>query len=69
MAHKYAGLSVAEILRAKKGSVRSAPLPEGSPTWSEFEAMIWEQIEIGARQNLAGFKLVRKLLSDQRFDR
>ncbi len=69
MAHKYAGLRVAEILRTKKGSVRLAPLPVGSPTWSEFKAMAWQQIEDGAKRNLAGYKTVRKLLSDQRFDR
>jgi hypothetical protein len=69
MPHKYAGLRVSEILRLKKGSVRQAPLPDGSPSWSEFEGMMWEEIEEGARQNLPGFKTVRKLLSDQRFDR
>ena len=69
MPHKYAGRRVSEILKAKKGSVRAAPLPVGSPTWLELEAMMWEQTEAGARQNFPGFKMVRKLLSDQRFDR
>lgn len=69
MNHRYAGQQVADILRTKKGSVRNAPLPAGSPTWAELEFMTWEQIEAGARQNAPGFKTIRKLLSDQRFDR
>ena len=69
MPHKYAGQRVVDILRIKKGSVRTAPLPAGSPTWQELERMMWEQIEDGARRNVQGFKTVRKLLSDQRFDR
>jgi len=69
MPHKFSGLRVSEILRTKKGSIRSAPLPEGSPSWFEFEAMMWEEIEEGAKQNRPGFRTVRKLLGDQRFDR
>jgi hypothetical protein len=69
MAHKYAGMRVVDILRGKKASIRAAPLPPGSPSWSQLEAMIWEEIEAGAKQNLPGLRTVRKLLTDQRFDR
>jgi hypothetical protein len=69
MAHKYAGMRVVEILRLKKASVRSAPLPSGCPSWAELEPLFWEQIDDGARQNQPGFRTVRKLLTDQRFDR
>jgi hypothetical protein len=31
--------------------------------------MIWEQIEKGAEEKIPGFKVVRKLLSDKRFDK
>jgi len=31
--------------------------------------MTWEQIEAGARANSPGFKVVRKLLTDKRFDK
>jgi hypothetical protein len=31
--------------------------------------MIWEHIEEGAAEDRPGFKLVRKLLSDRRFDK
>lgn len=69
MPHKFAGLRVSEILRIKKASIRVAPLPPGLPSWAEFEGMTWEEIEEGARKNLPGYKIVRKLLTDQRFDR
>jgi hypothetical protein len=38
-------------------------LPQGSPSWDEFNEMSWEQIEQGAEENIPGFKVVRKLLS------
>jgi hypothetical protein len=69
MIHKFAGMRVADILRLKKGSVRMAPLPVATPSWNELDKMSWEQVEDGARQNQPGFKTVRKLLTDQRFDR
>ncbi len=31
--------------------------------------MDWEEIEKGAEANISGFKVVRKLLSDRRFDK
>ncbi|MEG4027694.1 MULTISPECIES: hypothetical protein [unclassified Microcoleus] len=58
-----------EILQGKKGSIKQAQLPANSPSWEEFSEMIWEQIERGAEENIPGFKMVRKLLSDRRFDR
>jgi hypothetical protein len=69
MPHKFAGLRVADILLLKLGSIRSAPLPAGAPTWAEIEAMTWEAVDAAARRNEPGFKTVRKLLTDQRFDR
>lgn len=67
--HKFDGLTVAEILKYKKGSIKQASLPAGSLSWDEFSLMTWEQIEIGVRQNRPGFRVVRKLLTDRRFDR
>ena len=69
MAHKFSGMTVREILRGKKASVRDAALPAGSPGWDEFLVMTWEEVDEGARLNRPGFKTVRKLLRDQRFDR
>lgn len=65
-AHKYAGKTVSDILRLKRGSIRQAPLPEGAKPWSEIESMTWEQVQASKGP---GWKAVRKLLTDQRFDR
>lgn len=59
---------VEEILRQKRGQITRAQLPKGSPGWEEFRQMTWRQIEQGARMNKPGFKVVRKLLTDRRFD-
>ena len=67
--HKFSGLTVADILEKKKGSIKQAKLPRGSPGWDEFSQMTWEEIEAGAKANKSGFKMVRKLLTDKRFDK
>ena len=64
----FAGQKVADILKRKKVSIRQARLPQGSPDWDTFMQMTWEEIEAGARANRPGFKVVRKLLTDKRFD-
>jgi hypothetical protein len=58
-----------EILKQKKGGIKQAQLPQGSPDWDEFSQMSWEEIEDGAEANRPGFKVVRKLLTDKRFDK
>jgi hypothetical protein len=63
------GQKVADILKRKKASIKQARLPQGSPDWETFVEMTWEQIEAGARANRPGFKVVRKLLTDKRFDK
>ncbi|HBE21192.1 MAG TPA: hypothetical protein DEG17_09340 [Cyanobacteria bacterium UBA11149] len=67
--HKFSGLKVSDILKSKKGSIKQAQLPPDSPSWEEFSKMTWEQIEQGVTENIPGFRVVRKLLSDRRFDR
>lgn len=62
-------MKVSEILKGKKGSIKQAQLPASSPSWEEFSEMSWEQIERGAQENILRFRMVRKLLSDRRFDR
>ncbi|MEG5036777.1 hypothetical protein [Microcoleus sp. AT3-D2] len=62
-------MKVSEILKGKKGSIKQAQLPASSPSGEEFSEMIWEQIERGAQENISAFRMVRKLLSDRRFDR
>ncbi len=46
-----------------------APLPSGAPDWETLMEMTWMQIEDGARANRPGFKTVRKLLTDKRFNK
>ena len=58
-----------DILKLKKASIKQAQLPKGSPNWEEISEMIWEEIEANANVNLTGFKAIRKLLSDRRFDK
>jgi len=63
------GETFADILTRKKASIKQAPLPSGSPDWDTFMQMAWADIEEGARDNKPGFKVVRKLLTDKRFDK
>ena len=67
--HRFSGKRVIDILKLKKGSIKKAQLPQGSPSWDEINQMFWEEIEANANANLIGFKAIRKLLSDRRFDK
>lgn len=60
---------VGDILKRKKASIRNAPLETGSPSWDELQEMTWEDIERGAREGKPGFRTIRKLLTDRRFDK
>jgi hypothetical protein len=66
---KFAGMKVRDILLLKNGSVRTAPLPAGSPSSDQILDWAWEEIDAAAKADRPGFKTIRKLLSDQRFDR
>ena len=65
----FAGRKVSDILKRKKASIKQARLPRGSPDWDTVIQMTWEQVEEGARANRPGFKVIRKLLTDKRFDK
>lgn len=67
--HKYAGMTVEEILKKKKGSIKQAPLPEGSPSWDDIKDEKWEDIEKKAKAGETGYKTFKKLLTDKRFDK
>jgi hypothetical protein len=67
--HRFAGMTVSEILKQKKASVLTAPLEPDSPSWKDLESLTWEEVDRGAQQSLPGYKTIRKLLSDRRFDR
>ena len=63
------GKTVNEILFRKRASVRNAPLPAGFPGWAAIGDMVWEELVERARRAEPGFREVRKLLSDKRFDK
>ena len=67
--HEFAGQQVVDILKYKKASIKQARLPQGAPDGHAFSQRTWEQVEDGARANRPGFKVVRKLLIDKRFDK
>ena len=60
---------VKDILKRKKGSIKYAPLEPGAPSWEEIEELTWADIEERARQGLPGYRTIKKLLSDTRFDK
>lgn len=60
---------VRDILAGKRGSIKDAALPPGSPSWDEILDWTWEEIEEGARQGEIGFRTIKKLLSNSRFDK
>jgi uncharacterized protein RhaS with RHS repeats len=68
-AHKYSGKTVEEILKLKRGSIKDAQLEPGSPSWSDVLSKSWEQIESSAKAGKAGYKTIKKLLTDTRFDK
>jgi len=35
--HKYAGKTVADILKKKRGDIKYAPLDQGSPSWDDIQ--------------------------------
>jgi len=63
------GTKVKDILKGKKGSIKNAPLGPGAPSWEDVEGMSWGDIEQRAKTNTPGYKTLKKLLSDKRFDK
>lgn len=62
---------VSDILKTKKGSIRQAPLPSGSPSWSDLEAEdpTWAEVVANAKANKPGWKTFKKLLEQGRFNK
>ena len=60
---------VSDILKGKLGSIMRAPLPSGSPAWSDIMDMTMEEVRAAARSNQPGFKTILKLLTDSRFNK
>jgi hypothetical protein len=62
-------LRVGDILKNKKGSIKNAPLEKGSPSWEQVQDMTMSEIESGAKDNKPGYRTIRKLLTDSRFNK
>jgi len=60
---------IKDILNRKKGSIKNAPLPEGSPSWDDIKDKTFGEIDRLAQQGKTGYRTLRKLLTDQRFDK
>jgi uncharacterized protein YukE len=60
---------VSDVLKGKVGSITRAPLPSGSPSWSEVGSMTMNEVRAAARANQPGFKTILKLLTDSRFNK
>jgi hypothetical protein len=60
---------VSEILKGKKASIKNAAFEQGSPGWEEIQDVTWAEIDERAKQNLTGYRTIRKLLADSRFDK
>jgi hypothetical protein len=63
------GKTVEEILREKLGSIKQARLPKGSPSWDDILGLTWEDIVRRAKARRRGYRTIRKLLIDRRFDK
>ena len=61
--------TVAHVLRGKQASIRQAPLPPGSPSWDDLLTLPMVEVERRANNNEPGYRTVRKLLKDRRFEK
>jgi hypothetical protein len=60
---------VRNILRGKQGSIKNAPLEAGAPSWDDILDLPFAEIDRRARRGETGYRAIRKLLTDRRFDR
>jgi hypothetical protein len=65
----YSGMTVADILKLKRASIKNAPLEPGSPSWDEIMHLKWEEVEARKKRREPGFRTFYKLLSGKRFDK
>jgi len=63
------GKTVGEILRGKKGTIKDAGLPTGSPSWDDILDVDWDEIVRRAKGRLPGYRTIKKLLSDGDYDK
>lgn len=61
--------TVEQILRRKKGSLKNAPLPSGSPSWDDILYETWIDVDRKAKRRVPGYRTIRKLLTDPEYDK
>jgi hypothetical protein len=60
---------VRDILKKKRGGIRQTPLESGSPAWDEMLDLTWAEVVERAGADEPGFRTIKKLLGDKRFDK
>ena len=65
----YAGMTVAEILKNKRASIKRARLEKGSPSWDDILYLTWEEIVEKHQRRDRGFKTFYKLLNQKEYDK
>lgn len=61
--------TVGDILKRKRGAIRQAPLEPGSPSWDDIRGLSWGEVVRRAEADEPGFRTIKKLLGDRRFDK
>lgn len=56
---------VKDVLKIRKGSIKNAPLPPGSPSWYAIQDLTFK--DISQRRNLPGYNTIWKPITDGRF--
>jgi hypothetical protein len=56
----YSGMTVAEILKKKKASIKDAALEPGSPSWDEILSMTWGRDPEERQAQEAGFQDIQE---------
>jgi len=64
-----AGKTVREILKGKRGAIRQAPLEANSPSWDDILDLMWDEVVEKAEADEPGFRTMKKLLGDKRFNK
>jgi hypothetical protein len=65
----YTGMTVADILKLKRGTIKDAALEPGSPSWDEILHLTWEEVDARAKRREPGFRTFYKLLKRKRYDK
>jgi len=67
--HSNDGETVREILKRKRGAIRTAPLERGSPGWDTILDLKWDEVVMRAEADEPGFRTFKKLLGERRFNK